>query len=167
MESENLDEFAIPEEAYAKLSDPEVIQKYVDEGKTFREIIGYSDETMDHFYQSARRLYENHKFQEACDAFLFLTTLDPFVPAYWLGMGLCEQINEDYQSALVAYGMAILSYKEDPYPHYYSAACYYALDDYENALRSLETALEYATEEEHTEIKQLSEKAKQSLHQKI
>lgn len=139
---ENLEEFLIPEEAFARLSDPEVLKRYVEEGKTFQEIIGYSDETMHKFYLAARALFEAQRYKEASDAFLFLTTLDPFSSTYWIGMGLCEQVNEDYQSALVAYGMAVLSNQDDPYAHYYSASCYYGLRDYDNAFNSIEQALQ-------------------------
>lgn len=164
MENENLEEFSIPEEAFAKLSDPEVMKRYVEEGKTFQEIIGYSEETMAKFYYAARQLLDACQYKEASDAFLFLTTLDPFSPTYWLGMGLCEQFDEDYQSALVAYGMSILSEKEDPYPYYYSAACYHAMNDIINAERSLELALQYsANNDEFLEIYSEAKKAKERL----
>ncbi len=160
MDSEELEDFQIPQEVLDQLSDPLLLQKYVDEGKTFQEILGYSDDMMGRFYQIARGLLDMKKLKEASDAFLFLTTLNPHVPTYWLGLGMCEHLHEEYQRSLVAYGMAIVSDREDPLPHYYSAACHFAMRNYETAKVALEIAIRIcADREECLQVKEMSERS--------
>lgn len=145
---ENAEAFKIPQEHLDKLNDPDVLRRYVDEGKTFQEILEFDDEAMERFYQVARTLFQIQRHKDAADAFLFLTTLNPFVSAYWIGLGMCEQVQEEYKQALVAYAMATISDRNNPTPLYYAAACHHALNDTDQALRTLESAIEAAGEYE-------------------
>lgn len=164
MENERREDFEIPKEILEKLSDPEVLRRYVEEGRTFQEILEFDDETMEKFYQTAIRLMHAHRYADAGDAFLFLTTLNPYVAAYWLGLGMCEQLNEDYKPALVAYAMASMSDRANPLPHYHSAACHHALDDLDKSLLFLERAIDSAGEmEEHAALKARSLAAREAL----
>jgi len=167
-EKESVDDFMIPKEAMDKLNDPELLRRYVEEGKTFQEILGYNDAAMDEFYRIARYLFEEQRFQEASDAFLFLTTLNPFIPDYWLGMGMCEQVNEEYKQALVAYSMVTMSEIEQPVAHYQSAACYHKLGDLDNALASLEKAIaQCGSEEEYAAIKEEAVRSRDLLMRRL
>ncbi len=139
-EMENIEEYRIPKEAIERLKDPEVIQKQIKEGKTFQEIIGYSAEVMEKFYSIARALFERQEYDKAADAFVFLTTLNPYVHNYWLGLGMSEQLNGGYEGALLAYAMAILTNPENPAAHYQSASCYRSMSDTKNAILSFELA---------------------------
>ncbi|MDP1834865.1 MAG: SycD/LcrH family type III secretion system chaperone [Chlamydiales bacterium] len=141
---EDQQEFLVPREALERLNDADLLREYVEDGKSFQEILGYSDETMEQFYNAAYSLMQKHRYKEASDAFVFLTTLNPFVPEYWLGMGMCEQINQDYEQALVAYSMVVIGDRYQPLAHYHSAACHHALGDNNAALRSLEKAITLA-----------------------
>lgn len=144
MEGDTPEEFKIPQEHLDKLNDPEVLRRYVEEGKTFQEILEFDDDAMHRFYRIARGLLESHRNQDAADAFLFLTTLNPFVASYWIGLGMCEQLQEEYKRALVAYAMATVSDRSNPTPLYYAAACHHALDDLDRALVSLDQAIQDA-----------------------
>ena len=161
---EHLSEFSIPREALEKLKDPLFVKNQVAEGKTFQEILGFSLATMDKFYGAAHNLYTRQQYEEAADAFVFLTTLNPRVHTYWVGLGMSEQLNEEYDAALMAYSMAILINVENPLPHYHSAACYFALQEKDNAILSLEMALQHAeTKEEYAHIKKHAQSTLDSL----
>ncbi len=165
MEMEDLEEFMIPKEAMEKLNDPELLRRYIEEGKTFQDILGYKQESMDKFYDVACNLYRNHRYKSASDAFLFLTTLNPYVPEYWLGQGMCEQVNEEYKQALVAYSMAILGDRDMPVAHYHSAACHNGLGDVHAALACLErTLLICGDKEQHAAIKVQAQRSKDLLN---
>ena len=160
-------DFQIPQEAFERLKDPLHIKKLVDEGKTLQEILGYSIETMDKFYEAAHSLFQKQQYEEAADAFVFLTTLNPKVHNYWLGLGMSEQLIEEYDAALMAYGMAILTNMENPLPHYHSASCYQALHDKNSAIISLELALRQAHgREEYALVREKSESALNQLNNK-
>lgn len=146
---EPLPEFQISKEALEKMKDPLHVKKQVEEGKTFQEILGYSIETMERFYEAAHSLFQKQQYEEAADAFVFLTTLNPKVHNYWLGLGMSEHMIEEYDSALMAYGMAIITNVENPLPHYHSASCYRALQDKNSALIALELAIRQAGDHRH------------------
>jgi type III secretion system low calcium response chaperone LcrH/SycD len=164
MEKDNLDEYHIPKDALEKLKDPEVIRRQVKEGKTFQEIIGYSQEAMEKFYTSAHQLFLKEEYQKSADAFVFLTTLNPYVHNYWLGLGMSEQLNENYQGALLAYAMAILTDIENPITHYHSGNCYHALNDIANALQSFEMTIRCASDNPlYENVKERATRAKEQL----
>ena len=161
---EHMEEFTIPKEAKERLSNPKILHDLLSKGKTFQEIIGYSFATMEKFYSRAHHLYQDQRYEDAADAFMFLTTLNPNVHNYWLGLGMSEHMNEEYDAALIAYGMAIMTDVENPLPHYHSASCYNALQDKENALAAVELAIAYAGDKpEHAPIKQRALAAKDFL----
>lgn len=145
---ENIEEFEIPEEVVEKLKNPEVIRKHVEDGKTFQEILEFSAEKMEKFYQHAKFLFDQSKYKEASEAFTFLTTLNPLIPNYWIGLGLSELSQEEYHGGLLAFAMAIMSDVANPLPHYYTALCYRALLQPESALLSLDLALMHAGDDE-------------------
>lgn len=139
-----MEEFIIPEDAKKILNDPEMIKKQIKEGLTFQEIIGYSEETMEKFYGAAYNLFQRKNYRDSANAFVFLTTLNPYVHNYWLGLGMSEQLNEEFEAALLAYAMAILTKIDNPIPHYHSARCYKAMNDYKNARASVDLAIQYS-----------------------
>lgn len=164
MDDEQSRENLIPNEALERLKDPEVVRRQVKEGKTFQEILGYSNEDMEKFYQAAYGLFQKQEYQKAADAFVFLTTLNPYVHSYWLGLGMSEQLGGGYQGALLAYAMAILTNVENPVAHYHSGSCYRMLQDDENALQSFEMALRCAGDaEEFDNLKERARVAKAAL----
>ncbi len=164
---EEMEEFRIPKEALEKLKDPELLRRKINEGKVLQEIIGYTPETMEKFYQIAYKLFQHQQYQEAGDAFIFLTTLNPYVYNYWLGLGMSEQLCNKFDGALIAYATSILIKVENPISHYHSATCYTALKDYGNAIASLDLAIMYAGDHpEYASIKKHALETKEALKRK-
>jgi type III secretion system low calcium response chaperone LcrH/SycD len=163
-ETEQMKKFFIPDDVREKLQDSTALAKHIGEGKTFQELLSYSDETMEKFYAVAYRLFQTQRYEEASDAFVFLTTLNPNVHNYWLGLGMSEQLNNQHHAAIIAYSLAIMTNADNPTPYYHSAACYRATGDLESALASLDLALECAGDaEEHSLIKQQTLAAKKHI----
>lgn len=158
---EHFNDFRIPDEAFEKIKDPIHLKKQVDEGKTFQEILGYSFETMEKFYEAAHHLFQKQQYEEASDAFVFLTTLNPNVHNYWLGLGMSEQLIEEYDAALMAYSMAVMTNGDNPLPHYHSASCYSALHDKNSAKLALELAVKQAGD--HVAYASIKSHAQQAL----
>lgn len=164
MDIEDMEEYRIPEEVIEKLRDPDIIRRQMKEGKTFQEILGYTPAMMEKFYQGAYNLFQMQEYQKAADAFVFLTTLNPYVHNYWLGLGMAEQLNGGYQGALLAYAMAILNDIGNPLPHYHSASCYRALQDNKSALQSLDMAIRCANaQEQFTALREQAQAAKNAM----
>lgn len=160
---ENLEEFNLSKDVVEKLKDPEYLRKELAEGKSFQEIFDYSEDTMKAFYNAAYTLFQRQAYAESADAFFFLTNLNPYVHAYWLGLGMSEHLNHDHSSALIAYGMAALTDPQNPLPHYHAGTCYRELQDMENALSSYDLAIAIAEEHNHDNLKQTAMSAKDAL----
>lgn len=144
MDIEGMGEYEIPAEAMEQIKDPHALKRQIDEGKTLQEIFGYDDATMVKFYLCAKNLFERQEWKKSADAFLFLTSLNPYISSYWLGLGMSEQLRGKFQGALLAYAMAILTDVENPLPHYQSAKCYQSMGEMQNGIFSLELAVECA-----------------------
>ncbi len=120
------------------------IEKVFSKEQTMQEALGLKDKTMHRFHDIACDFYEEKNFVCSADAFLALTTLNPYVHAYWLGLGMAEQELEKPEAALNAYSLAVLTDADNPMPHVYAAECYFALQDLESAKRSLNLAMDCA-----------------------
>jgi len=153
----DLHEFQIPEDALEQLRDPEVLRKHVEEGKSFQEILHINDEEMHRYYSTASHFFYSQQYQKASDAFTFLTTLNPNVYEYWLGLGMAEHRLEEYNGALLAYGMAVIACPPSPLPHFYKAHCYSSLGESASALASLKVSLRFMGS--RTEYDELRKKA--------
>ncbi len=161
---DELEEFKIPDEATERLKDPEVIRSQIEEGLTFQEVLGYQEEQMEKFYHVGYQLFQQQEYNKATEAFVFLTTLNPYIYQYWLGLGMSEQMIGNYQGALLAYAMAIMNNVEDPKAHYYSASCYRSLNDKECAINSLLITIRLAKEkEEYANYYDYARQAKEGL----
>ncbi len=120
------------------------IAKLVVEGKTFQEIVGFSDETMEKFYETARQLYFEQRFEEAKTAFQFLTTINPYVSEFWLGLAETQQANQEYQVAISAYTMAIAMDPESIPAYLMAIECCLETQGFSQAYSFVKQALNYA-----------------------
>ena len=118
------DHLRIPEDIVERLQKPTGFRDAIEHGKSLQEIIGYSDEVMQKLYELALEVFHKGRFREAADGFLFLTTLNPYVYAYWMGLGMSQQSLEEYEQAMLAYECATSADSTAPQPHYYLAACH-------------------------------------------
>lgn len=100
---------------------------------SFQEIMGLSDETIEHCYQSGCRCFEAHHYKEAADIFFLLSVLSPYRFNIWLSQGLAEKKARHYDKALRAFAMATLIDMANIAPHIHSIECYLALHEMQNA----------------------------------
>ena len=136
----SFDDYKIPDEILLELQKPGELRNQIDAGKSLQEIIGYTDEFMQELYNAAHDVFQEGRFQEAADGFLFLTTLNPYVYAYWVALGMSQQLLEEYEQALLAYECAGKIEVACPIPDYYMAACQLLMNDQELAKVSIERA---------------------------
>ncbi|ADI38097.1 type III secretion specific chlamydia chaperone 3 [Waddlia chondrophila 2032/99] len=146
MKDDDLGEFKIPKKIQKKLNDKEWLKKEFAKGRSAQEILEFSDETMAKFYHAAYHLLEHEKYTDAADAFLFLVTLNPKNPEFWLGLGMSTQMCGNFEDAIDAYEMVAFYKPDDPVPYFYLAKCLFAVNERENALQALDLAVEYASD---------------------
>lgn len=158
------DDFKISKRVRAKLKDRAALRKELAAGKSAQDILGFSDQTVNKLYHAAHQLLEHQRYTDAANAFVFLVTLNPYRPHYWMGLGASLQFCHEYESAIDAYEMAALYKVEDPLPYFYLAKCLFAIHDRRSALQAIDLAIEYAEDkDEYAELKLDAIRAKKVL----
>lgn len=156
--------FRISKKVQRKLEDKHFLEDAFASGKSAQEILEFSEEAMREFYRAACFLYENKRYVEASNAFLFLVTLNSYEYDYWLGLGMSVQMCHEYESAIDAYEMAASRKLDNPLPYFYLAKCFFAIHDHESALSALDLALEYSEKgEEYADLHRQAVAAKKIL----
>lgn len=125
----------------------------------FQEMVGISDTTLLHVYDLAKNLIEKGKTEDASALFVFLTTLAPHVPSYWIALGVCYQDLNWHEDAIAAFGAAKFLNPENPAPSFYTVESY-------NTLRDTEKA-KFELEELNNIIKNLGNEEKEQWNKKI
>lgn len=138
------DRYSRVKEIILKLNEPAVLLRHMEEGGTFQEILALDEAAMNALYEDAYVLLQSAEYSDASDAFLCLTTLNPYISTYWIGLGIAEQAHRACHAALVAYAMAIVCDDKNPTPYYCAASCHYLNNDIDEALSSIKIALEKA-----------------------
>lgn len=160
----DLGDFRISKKVKEKLDNKALLKKELAAGKSAQEIMEFTDESMAKFYAGAYHLFENKRYYDAANAFLFLVTLNPYNHDYWVGLGMTMQMCADFETAINAYEMAIICNLESPVPYFYLAKCLFAIHDRPSALEALNLALEYASEHpEYVDLKKQALAAKTIL----
>jgi type III secretion system low calcium response chaperone LcrH/SycD len=118
---QNLDAKIKPEERQ-KLE--EAMMKIVVEGQTPKDVLGFSDEMMEHMYNYGYRLYNNGNYKKASDVFRALTTYNPKENRYFLALGAALHRQKNNKEACEAYLVAAILDPKDPLPFYYMFDCY-------------------------------------------
>ncbi|USE35287.1 SycD/LcrH family type III secretion system chaperone [Endozoicomonas sp. SCSIO W0465] len=114
------------------------------EGGTFKDLKNMSDDAMEAIYSVAYNLYQGGKYEEAKKVFQFLCFYDHFNRKYFLGLGACQQMQKQYDSAIEIFSFATLLDSDDPRPMMYIGDCHLAKGDRENARISYETSIDWA-----------------------
>ncbi len=107
-----------------------------------------SNEEMEVLYAHAFSQYQSGQWVESADTFRLLCTRRPMESKFWFGLGACLQEGNLYFDALHAWAMAALLKKQDPYPHFHAAECYFSLENQQEAMKGLEEA-SFRIEGEH------------------
>ncbi len=98
--------YCMSDEGLQLLDDADALAEALEDGKTFQQIVGFSDDVLADFYEVAARLLEEGRYEEAGNAFVFLTTVNPNLSELWLGLGMAHQFQKDYDNAMAAYEAA-------------------------------------------------------------
>lgn len=156
--------FYIDEQARNLIKQPAKIKEKLLGGEMPYQILGFSDEVIEEFYQASCFLLGEKRYRESANAFLFLVGLDPYQYDFWIGLGMSEQLCHEYETAIDAYEIAAICNLMSPVPYFYLAKCLFAIHDRQSALEALRLAIEMAEEDDqYKEIKEQAEIAKKTL----
>lgn len=109
--------------------------------ETPQQMFGVTTPVLDRYYRTALKFLENKNWENARDAFMFLTFLNPYVHDFWVGLGIAEQSQSHFDKALQAYTLAEATDPEDPIPIANAFQCILALGEKDYAQYTLDKAL--------------------------
>lgn len=110
-------------------------------GETWREALRLPRETLDLLYKGAKTVFEDGRFQEAINCFAFLSWFDARQYDFWMALGHSQFHCALHDNAISSYGVAAICLPDESWPYIYSATCYEALGDFEQASRCLRQGL--------------------------
>jgi len=141
------------EERIAK--DEAAFKAHIAEAGNLQELAGISDSGINMLYMAAKRLYDKQAFDDAADAFFFLTAINPLFIIFWLGLANSEFHRKSYKEAITAYEKVVEATPEDPTVYLALCHAYEALGDRANALQIVDTALQTCVDKDELEEEKL------------
>lgn len=118
-----------------------------EETKSPRELCGITNETMQVFNRAAADLYVNQEYDKSAAVYSFLTFIEPYEPAYWIGYGNSEYFLKDYGKALNQYESAIELAPNVPDFYFYSAHCYKELGQVNKSIEIMDQVIQVIDKE--------------------
>lgn len=109
--------------------------------ESLRELARVPDAEMNALYAKAGQHCEAGDWVAASQALLALVATEPREPAYWFGLGGCEQARGQHESAVRCFAVAALLDGAQPTPHLFAAQSWRVLGDERHALLAVEAAL--------------------------
>ena len=109
-----------------------------------RELDGLTHEAMDARYREASAHFADGRFEQAREAFSWLTANEPREAAYWVALGCTEQALGEHAIAARSYAAAAMLDAQNPAPHLYAAECLAAQGHVDAARLAAMGALEVA-----------------------
>lgn len=116
------------------------VQAALKEGKTFQDLLSWSDEDVQEIYHLATVVYDKQEYYESSCIYKLLCTVQPNFPVFWLGGGDALAAENRYDEALVSYfgGLNINPYDFDLYLGICQVLC--KLHQYNEAIQIIEGA---------------------------
>lgn len=154
-------DFLISDEALKKMRDEDVLFEYFEEGKPLQELFGFSNDATAEFYWIAKQFLEDERYEDAVKAFVFLTTINPYISEFWSGLGLAKQKCNLFDEALFAHSVAFRLEGRDISPYILAVHCCVDAKEFDRALEIIDEAEAYAEEHrDEAEIDQFKKDAK-------
>lgn len=91
-------------------------------------------------YSIAYTCFKQGQYTEAVALFRTMSTVNPRIRKYWLGLGACYQAMQEYNQALKSYEMAAMLDPGDPHVHLYAATCFFSQRQAKEGLKALDCA---------------------------
>ncbi len=110
-------------------------------GETWAEALKIPPESIDLMYQGAKSLFEEGLYEQASLCFTFLSWFDSRQYEFWMALGHCQFHTDSYLAAIRSYGVASVCLPTESMPFLYSASCFEAMGDIEQATLYLQEGM--------------------------
>lgn len=98
---------AIDPTKFKVLNDVPALVKALEDGGSIYELLGFSEKSINIFYQTVLRMLDDKAFTKARDVCYFLVTIAPWVSQLWVCIGRCDAGLQNYEVAFEEFAMAI------------------------------------------------------------
>lgn len=136
-----LNEKTISFEELHKLAKSRIAQE-IKKGALPYQMYKLSHDNLLDFYRIASSHFERGDYTGASNLFLLLTFLNPVIASFWVGLGMTEEIQENFEPAICAYLFAAEMNKNDLQPILHSARCLNKMKQPERAKELLQLTME-------------------------
>ena len=145
---DNVKEYQAKKDGLKMLDNPELFKNFLAQGKSVSEVLGFTPEAIDKFYETAHQMIAQKRWKEAKDAFFFLVTVAPQVSECWLGLGLAYGQCKETEGAIQSYlrAIALSPHRADGYVAF--ARLFTAMEDVPRAQKVCEIGMSFVKEHE-------------------
>lgn len=126
----------------SKLKNERSFNDQLEQGLTLQQLANIDDASLDALYEAAKHLYEAGRYEDAENAFQFLTCLNPKKYAFWLGLAGAQFYQNRFEEASKTYSDLVLKNPNDTTSHLLLIRCFEALGDFSKAVEAIEHALQ-------------------------
>lgn len=122
-----------------------------------QELFGITDDSLMHIYELGVDLVKKNNYRDANVLFVFLTTMVPYVPSFWIAHGICLQALDRHEEALEVFKTAKLLKPNNPLTSAYLIESYLHLkntDEAKNEFNALKELILVLEGEEQTKWEQ-------------
>jgi len=102
----------------------DILKQIVKDGKKPKDVLGFSDEMIEHMYSYGYRLYNLGDYKKARDVFLALNVLVPEDPRFTLALGSAFHRLKEYLEALRCYFTCGKQQPDNPMPFFFMYDCF-------------------------------------------
>jgi len=141
--------------------DQETWNNEIAKGKVLQEMIHCTDHELEVIYTLGFTLYNQAKYEDAGNIFLFLTQLNPKVGAFWSALGTAEERLGELKDAANAYLLAAELEFDTLSPYLHAAKCLLKLGRANDAKKVLQVAIDRS--ETESDLKKYQKDAEQML----
>lgn len=121
----------------------EELKKIIESSQSWKEpyeqhvlmtLSGFSAEAILNFYAIGTNLFDQKKYKESLSVFTFLSILNPSIPSFWIGKGLCYEGDLSYDKAIDEFENGIEADRSSFEPFLGIIRCCQQLKDYSRAI---------------------------------
>lgn len=103
----------------------------------------FSEDQLEQVYTMAYQNIEQGQYEKALPLFNFLVMYRPTSKRYLMGLGVTQQMLQNYAFALRAFSFIGALHPDSPPAFLHIAQCYLSMGDVEKALEALQVLLDY------------------------
>jgi tetratricopeptide (TPR) repeat protein len=126
-----------------------------------QEFFGITNDSLLRIYELGVDLVKKDNYKDAVALFVFLTTMTPYVPSFWIAQGVCLQAMDRHEDAIEVFKNAKILKRNDPVPSTYIIESYLNLKNKDEAKVELDTLKNIVSSLEDDKKKSWEQKIKE------